>query len=153
MCKDVERAYPNEGCGLLVGEVDEHRQVTRVVRAEPTRNVEAERGSDRYLIDPHDQLYIERATRDEGLRVVGVYHSHPDAAPKPSKTDLDRAVDLWGAASPRGGGSGAGGSGGTPSWVYVIVRVDEGIAGEVGVWRLGRGVFEEVAFEVVEGER
>ena len=138
---DVERVYPHEGCGLLVGDTDERRQVVRVARAEPTRNVEAERGSDRYLIDPHDQLRVERAARDEGLGVVGVYHSHPDAAPKPSQTDLDRAVELWGAAEA------------TPSWLYVIVRVDVGIAGEVAVWRLVRGVFEAVSFEVVEGER
>lgn len=96
----LEAAYPAEGCGVLVGRADEGER--RVERAVPTPN----RGSgrnDRYEIDPEtlrDLMEIEDAG---GPRVLGFYHSHPDAEPVPSATDRERS---W------------------PWYVYLIVRVD-----------------------------
>jgi proteasome lid subunit RPN8/RPN11 len=96
---------PNECCGLLVGR---RGVVTRAVRA---RNLEA--GPTRYLIDPQDHIDAMKAAREEGLQVVGAYHSHPAhpaGAPVPSPSDIAEA------------------SGG-PDFLYVIVAPMTGTVG------------------------
>lgn len=84
-------AYPNEGCGLLVGEAD---RVTRVV---PSPNV-AEQGRDRFEIDPRVRLSLMKTLRGTSERLIGHWHSHPDAEPAPSATDLAHAYEpalIW----------------------------------------------------------
>lgn len=101
-------AYPNECCGLLVGEGEDVVTVTDVV---PTANT-ADDPRRAFAIDPQDQFNLLRATRGTPRRVVGHYHSHPDGSPSPSRHDLAMAYDpaaLWvvvaasraGASSPR----------------------------------------------------
>ncbi|MBY0511526.1 MAG: M67 family metallopeptidase [Rhodospirillaceae bacterium] len=92
-------AYPNECCGLLVGEGDEVVTVTEVV---PTANT-ADDPRRAFAIDPQEQFNLLRATRGplengKSRRVVGHYHSHPDGSAAPSRHDLAMAYDpeaLW----------------------------------------------------------
>ncbi|WP_083875741.1 Mov34/MPN/PAD-1 family protein [Caenispirillum salinarum] len=84
-------AYPDEGCGLLVGQGE---RVTRVV---PSRNV-ALRGRDRFEVDPRVRLDLMKALRGTPERLLGHWHSHPDAPAVPSATDLAQAYEpalLW----------------------------------------------------------
>ena len=122
-------AYPREGCGILLGsERHGERRVREVVAVE-----NAHQGSrrDRYEIDPARLLEVEKRARERGLAVIGFYHSHPDAAPEPSRFDRERA---W------------------PCYSYVIVRVDAAGAKEIRSWRLRdeRGDFEPEALGVQE---
>jgi len=102
-------AYPEECCGILIG-VDE-LGMRRVTKLWPTGNgaTAGERGR-RFAISGEEMLRAGR-TGD----VVGFYHSHPDAAAKPSATDLEWA---WAVYS------------------YVIVSVLGGVSGEMTSWRL-----------------
>jgi proteasome lid subunit RPN8/RPN11 len=75
---------PRECCGVLLGTSG---HITRAVRA---RNV-AETPT-RFLLDPHSHLQARRAARNEGLEVVGFYHSHPHSHAYPSATDLAEAA-------------------------------------------------------------
>lgn len=87
-------AYPNECCGLLVGEGDDVVTVTDVVPAANT----ADDPRRAFAIDPQDQFNLLRATRDTPRRVIGHYHSHPDGSSAPSRHDLAMAYDpaaLW----------------------------------------------------------
>ena len=61
------RAYPEEGCGVLVGR-DEGamRFVERVVEFENQRD---DSRRNRYLITPEQLLAVERQAREEGLDV------------------------------------------------------------------------------------
>ncbi|SVA08903.1 uncharacterized protein METZ01_LOCUS61757, partial [marine metagenome] len=75
---------PLECCGLLIGTKG---QVVRSARAHnlcqsPTR----------YRVDPVDHFEAIRQARNEGLEVVGTYHSHPASLPQPSETDLNQAT-------------------------------------------------------------
>jgi len=119
----VRRAYPAEGCGVLLGRVD--GDVRRVLRAFLAENRSEEDRPDRYRIDPGDLLVADREGREAGLDMVGFFHSHPDRAPTPSAVDLDRA---W------------------PYYVYVIVGLEKGRVGETRAWRLAadRSRFEPV---------
>lgn len=115
-------AYPEECCGLLVGEPrPAGARVREVVRAanlhpEPRR---------RYDVDPRALLAGHRRARELGREVVGYYHSHPDSPARPSWHDTAAAL---------------------PGASYLIVRVDAGEPGEVRSFRAARagaGLVEE----------
>ena len=86
-----EETYPHECCGVLLGAVEsegETRTVRAVVRCANTRD---DRPGDRYHIDPRDLVRIQRQGREQGLDIVGFYHSHPDHPARWSQTDLAEA--------------------------------------------------------------
>lgn len=86
--RHAEEEYPDECCGALLGPSLE--DVTRAVRL---RNV-APRRRDAFEIDPYelDQVYEEAAK--EGLRVLGVYHSHIEVGAYLSWQDREQALSL-----------------------------------------------------------
>lgn len=116
----AEAGYPYEACGLLIGEATPEGVRVEVVLQAP--NIERERAADRYELDPRAFLEADEQARARGLDVVGFWHSHPDAAAVPSETDLAAA---W------------------PGYAYLIVTVRDGAAGDMRVWSLTDGAFEE----------
>jgi len=106
--------YPLEACGLLVGAGD------RVHRFVPCAN---EAASARvYTIPPKELLRAERAADDDGLEVIGVFHSHTHTEPYPSPTDVAQAPD--------------------PGWHYVIVGLKRE-APESRSYRIADGIVVE----------
>lgn len=69
----------------------------------------------RYSISSEDMLRTQRQAREQGLNIIGVYHSHPDHEAVPS--ECDRAL-AW------------------PEYAYVIVSVQSGQAVDVQNWAL-----------------
>jgi proteasome lid subunit RPN8/RPN11 len=112
-------AYPQEGCGLLVGR--RGAEVLRVVRATRARNLRANASGTRYEIDPADHVAAWKAAEAEGFEVVGAWHSHPDRTALPSATDLTEAQE---------------------GLSYLIVAVTEEGAGELRAWRLAPSACE-----------
>ena len=77
-------AVPNECCGFLLGTagcVEQENRARNLVES-PTR----------YRINPEDHFAAIHAARRVGWDVVGVYHSHPDTSPTPSRRDLAEAT-------------------------------------------------------------
>ena len=120
----LEAGYPNEACGVMLGE---DGVVTEVV---PAGNERTDSARNRYLIDPLAYIKIERDADKRGLQVLGIYHSHPDVPARPSQFDLDNAT--WSGVS------------------YLIVSVVKGKAVESNSWLLreDRSQFDEEAVEV-----
>jgi proteasome lid subunit RPN8/RPN11 len=84
-----EETYPFECCGALLGRLtDAGREVQAVVRCSNTR---LDRPQDRYSIDPKELLRLQRQADEQGLGIVGFYHSHPDHPARWSQTDLAEA--------------------------------------------------------------
>lgn len=102
--------YPHEICGMLIANGD-GETVTQVRRV---RNTNVERARDRYLMDPRDQIRIEREADDNGWSIVGYYHTHPDHPAWASETDA-----RWSWAGP----------------VYLIVSCRQGRAAEANAFR------------------
>jgi proteasome lid subunit RPN8/RPN11 len=131
------REYPNECCGMLLGRADDDaKEVSQVVplrnlrhnsaRAQellPLEDPSRETEKNRFLIDPLEQLRVEREARDRGLDVLGYYHSHPDHPARPSNYDREHA---W------------------PWYSYIILSVERGQAAEMTSWVLSedRGRFD-----------
>ena len=104
-------AYPDEGCGVLVGATGATLQVTAVTCGSNL----AARARDRFELDPLDILHAERQARRAGLDVVGFWHSHPDHPAEPSGLDTERA---W------------------PDYLYVIVSTSARGTGDLRGWIL-----------------
>jgi proteasome lid subunit RPN8/RPN11 len=79
----VAEGYPYEICGILAGP-DGGDLVTEAHRV---RNTNVERARDRYLMDPRDQMRIQRDLDQRGMALLGYYHSHPDSPARASVTD------------------------------------------------------------------
>lgn len=90
------RALPDEGCGLLIGH-DDGTVVDVVVSENVLHSAKV------YEIDPKVMLRTYRRCDDEGLSVLGVFHSHTHSEAYPSPTDIRQAPD--------------------PSWHYVLVSL------------------------------
>jgi len=126
----VLRAYPEEGCGVMLGgECQGQRQVTRIVTFE---NQRVDSRHNRYLISPEQFLAAECQGRELGVDVIGFFHSHPDHPARPSAFDLEHA---W------------------PYYSYLIVSVLQGRIGEMQSFRLAadRSHFETESLELSGG--
>ena len=106
----VEKAYPDEGAGFLIGEEGEVKEILALSNAR-----EDEARHNRFLITPEDYLKAERKADDLGLSLIGVFHSHPDCPNVPSEYDREWAQ---------------------PFFSYIITRVDDGKAVSHRSWRL-----------------
>jgi proteasome lid subunit RPN8/RPN11 len=110
-----ERAYPNEGCGAMLGELGaaDSRSITEIIPLDNSR--EDGEQYHRFRIEPEDILRVEKTARQKKLDVLGFYHSHPDHPAAPSDYDRDHAL---------------------PFYSYVIVAVEQGAAAVLTSWNL-----------------
>ena len=106
----VEKAYPDEGAGFLIGVEGEVKQILSLPNAR-----EDEARHNRFLITPEDYLKAELTADRLGLSLIGVFHSHPDCPNIPSEYDREWAQ---------------------PFFSYIITRVDAGKAVNSRSWRL-----------------
>jgi proteasome lid subunit RPN8/RPN11 len=111
--RHLAAAYPEEGCGVMLGR-DGHDE-RRVVQVLGFENQRRDGRANRYLIDPEQLLAAEKQARAAGLDVLGIFHSHPDHPARPSTFDLEHA---W------------------PYYSYVIVSVARGRVADQTSWRL-----------------
>ncbi|HTP08425.1 MAG TPA: M67 family metallopeptidase [Anaerolineae bacterium] len=124
----VEGTYPYEGGGLLIGHTDEQGRKI-VTEIKPFANQRAiEDQHNRILIT--DEMYRagEEYADNQGMLLVGFFHSHPDHPARPSEFDREHAL---------------------PWWSYVIVSVQQGKAADVLSWQLreDRSAFDEEAIQ------
>ncbi len=89
----ADGALPDEACGLLLGR-DRSDGRREIVAARPAKNQAAE-PTHAFLVAPSALLAAERAARNNGLRVTGVYHSHPRGPLDPSPRDTEEATPEW----------------------------------------------------------
>lgn len=113
LMRSVRSAYPDEACGLLLGEHGGSSR-ERVVRVFCCDNHAADRRTG-YVIAPLAYLDAERCADAAGLRVLGVWHSHPDGSALPSVRDRR---DAW------------------PGWWYLIAGWQPGNPLDLRLWRL-----------------
>jgi [CysO sulfur-carrier protein]-S-L-cysteine hydrolase len=83
----LRAAEPLEGCALLLGQ--QQGSTLTLQRIWPCCNSwqpAAER-TQRFRLDPREQLLAQRWARQHGLQVLGSAHSHPSSPAVPSATD------------------------------------------------------------------
>lgn len=87
MLNHARDAYPKECCGILLG-VEQDGGERVVTSAFACRNAYEGDQSDRFLIDPLDQVKVNLKCRSEATDTIGFFHSHPDCDAYFSATDL-----------------------------------------------------------------
>jgi proteasome lid subunit RPN8/RPN11 len=117
--------YPHECCGALLGRDasamigadpgDVHTPLREIVALFSLVNRRDDSPRNRFSVSVEDVRAAEKAAREQGLEVVGWYHSHPDHPARPSEYDRDHA---W------------------PWYSYIIVSVQGGAPQEMTSWRL-----------------
>ena len=112
--------HPNEACGLLAGT---NGSATKLF---PTTNTE--RSPVIYRIDPKEQFRVFKQIEDEGLELVGIYHSHTRSAAYPSNTDVAQAY--------------------YPEAVYLIVSLAQADAPDLRGYRITDGKVAEIPLEI-----
>jgi proteasome lid subunit RPN8/RPN11 len=105
---EAARAYPNEGCGALLGPGDGD-----VREAIPLPNVERDKPRVRFTVSPQDYLAMENAADARAQRLLGFWHSHPDHPARPSETDRHFAWE---------------------GLLTLVIAVDQGVPGALTAW-------------------
>lgn len=86
----VKQAYPKEACGALIGRmkpcVDEDVPVVTECKVMENHTTGKEVHS-YFRMDPLEIYRLELQTEKEGKRIIGFYHSHPDAPAELSEED------------------------------------------------------------------
>jgi proteasome lid subunit RPN8/RPN11 len=92
MVQQARAELPNECCGVLAGRLVPDSQggppQGEIMACFPLVNAAASPCA--YESDPRSMFAAVRSMRERGLEILAVYHSHPSAAPLPSRTDLAR---------------------------------------------------------------
>jgi proteasome lid subunit RPN8/RPN11 len=125
----AESTYPEECCGILLGEmIGISKTVMEVI---PTINAWGKSESDevgrnknsRYSIDPRDIFMAQKRARELHLEIIGFFHSHPDYPAIPSTCDRIQAWEVYS---------------------YPIISVINGKVSEIKSWVLDSdGIFQE----------
>src|SRR5579864_7213886 len=124
--------YPHECCGALLGHDSDGvnpDSLREVLGLHPLVNRRDDSPRNRFSVTAEDVRDAERAAQQQGLGVIGWYHSHPDHPARPSDYDREHA---W------------------PWYSYIIVSVNGGVAQDMTSWRLkdDRQEFSPEAIEV-----
>jgi proteasome lid subunit RPN8/RPN11 len=122
----VEKAYPEEGAGFLLGQ---EGQVMEILALSNSREDGARHN--RFLFTADDYLQAELKAERLGLDLIGVFHSHPDCPNVPSEYDREWAQ---------------------PFFSYIITRVDQGKAVNSRSWKLleDRSRYEEEEIRITD---
>lgn len=130
ICAHAQSTYPEECCGLLLGQLSqEDKTLVEVMPVENVWSVQASKPfqqidanldpgankSSHYTIAPEVMLKVQKEARDRQLDLIGVFHSHPNHPAIPSEFDR---LCAW------------------QTYSYIIVSVASGKAGELLSWRL-----------------
>ncbi len=124
-------SYPFEGCGLLLGRVENGNNIVTDIRPmENTWPVEEEKPI-RFRIDEKAWQQVEIEAMMNDLDVIGIFHSHPDDKPIASPRDL--AWASW------------------PGYSYLITQVLKGNPTHSRSWQLkgDRSGFDEEKIEIL----
>jgi len=89
--RHIREEYPNEACGIMVGDIDGLYIVREVYRLKNILNIKY-----RFWFDIHE--WIEKITyaRKKGYKYIGVYHSHSNRSILPSLSDSERMLECPG---------------------------------------------------------
>ncbi|HEY84733.1 MAG TPA: M67 family metallopeptidase [Chloroflexi bacterium] len=124
----AKETYPRECFGFILGHFDDGGQARQIISG---TNLNTER-DDRFEMDPHDFIRVERDAEDAELEIIGFYHSHPNWPPIPSQTDIDFAWE---------------------GMFYLIVSLHKGRPFNTNIWQLTEDKprrFEQTALVIVD---
>ncbi len=82
----------SEACGLILGEATPQGLLIHRLTHCENHAVESER---RFQVPAQHLMEWDRRARDQGLQIIGSWHSHPDGCGAPSQADLEGLPAGW----------------------------------------------------------
>jgi proteasome lid subunit RPN8/RPN11 len=133
----ADKAYPHEGCGLLIGHMKGQKKdvvrfaplTNKVLNSAPDKRSavdearfstlpdqrkQAGAGKTEFVMDPEEFNRETLKAEKDGLDVVGILHTHPDHPPRPSAIDASQPF--------------------LAQWSNIIVSVEKGKTKEMKSW-------------------
>ena len=108
----ARRAYPAEACGLLLG----RQEGSQFVVIEHENSINLATRPTEFELDPASVVRAEARSKQADMRILGVWHSHPNESAVPSVRDLE---GVW------------------SGWLQWIVSLDDSKILEGRAWRMG----------------
>jgi proteasome lid subunit RPN8/RPN11 len=93
MLAHARDCYPRECCGAMLGVEENGARVVKSAR--PMRNAFEGAQEDTYVLDPSEQLLVEKEARGHKMSVLGIYHSHTDCDAYFSRRDLQNSCPWY----------------------------------------------------------
>ncbi len=90
----ADNEKPNESCAILFGTED--KEEIKVEKIFLTKNIE--KSSVNFTISAEQRLEADKMERELQLKIIGIFHSHPDSNAYPSSTDkkfMDLNPVIW----------------------------------------------------------
>ena len=88
LVEETRKKYPIEACGILFGDISNEAVVRKIVAVHNLLE-----SSTNFQISPEEFLKASFEAEEEGMQLIGFFHSHP-AASHPSMADI-RYMALW----------------------------------------------------------
>jgi proteasome lid subunit RPN8/RPN11 len=93
MVAHARGTYPNECCGAMLGSIDDSGKTVHA--SVQLDNAFAGAQARYYELRSEDLLAADKAARDRGMSLIGIYHSHPDCGAYFSETDLKNSCPWY----------------------------------------------------------
>jgi proteasome lid subunit RPN8/RPN11 len=119
--EQARKEAPIEACGILAGSNGSVEKLYKM------RNTEQRR--DHFIMSPEEQFAVVKDIRSVSLKMLAIYHSHPETPARPSDEDVRFAI--------------------TPGVIYVILSLMDNNPVVKG-FRIEDGSIKEVPVTIVE---
>ena len=113
---------PIEACGILAGAEGKAEKIYRMTNTDES--------NDHFMMEPGEQFRVIKDIRASGLRMLAIYHSHPETGARPSDEDIRLAL--------------------TPDVIYVIASLQDADNPVVRGFLIEDGQVSEVPVRVTE---
>ncbi|MHC4192961.1 MAG: M67 family metallopeptidase [Planctomycetota bacterium] len=122
MLEQSRAEAPIEACGILAGRNGKAKRLYKMTNAD--------KSSVDFMMKPKEQFRVAKDIRSEGLEMLAIYHSHPEAAAWPSAKDIQLAL--------------------TPEVTYVIVSLQASNHPVVRGFSIENSDIAEVPIEIIK---
>jgi len=122
MLKQAEAEAPIEACGILAGSDGKVEKFYKMTNAD--------KSCYHFLMEPKEQFTVVKNIRSAGLKMLAIYHSHPETPARLSAEDIRLAL--------------------APDVIYVIVSLQDAKCPNVKGFLIENGNVTEVPVTILE---
>jgi [CysO sulfur-carrier protein]-S-L-cysteine hydrolase len=121
MLLHAQEGFPLEVCGILGGEGDAVSMIYRMTNTDAS--------NEHFMMEPREQFAVVKDLRAGGLKMLAIYHSHPETPARPSEEDIRLAL--------------------TPGVSYLIISLADSGNPDLRSFRIEKGRVEPEEIAVV----
>ncbi len=116
---------PVEACGILAGRDELVEKLYKMTNTDQS--------SDHFMMAPEEQFRVAKDIRAANLKMLAIYHSHPNTPPRPSEEDIRLAL--------------------TPDVIHVILSLQDANVPIVKGYFIKDGAIIEIIVKIVDYKR